>query len=274
MRSEGIVDIGQRPGPAGEIAQADARPQNAGDIGKSRIEEGGARDRPALACDLRRGVKTLIHHFVCLAVDGDEGVADREQGRDDQRWALGDIDPKPARADRDDTNVILADNTFSQVLPNSSEFGPEGARGAKLRLTDWGGAEASALVHWHRPDNLIRARVAFVWRDGFDPDSAFVRQNAEVGLTALAQAFGNRQQAAAGVEEGAAKIHFPETAVDVARKAMAEIRIGIRLVALPHSLDEVVQFPLDWMVSSPEVDEATIKVWSIEVENAGHDRLS
>ncbi len=105
--------------------------------------------------------------------------------------------------------------------------------------------QGPTLIDRHRAHDLVRPRSAFVRGDGLDPDAATVFEDAQVWLAAFALTIDDGQQSPPRFEERATQIHFPETPIDVAREALAEVGIGIGLVALPHLLQQGVKLALE-----------------------------
>ncbi|MFD2427987.1 hypothetical protein ACFSUK_06835 [Sphingobium scionense] len=216
-------------------------------------------------------MESFLDDIAGLSIDRDEGIADWEQrGHDKRQRPFGDIDTEAACADGDDPHVVRADNALSEVACDLLRLRPERARRAQLRLADRRGGETTTFIHRDRSHNLIGTWVALVGCDRFDPDAPSLFYDAQIRLTAGALTLDDRQQRAARFEQRAAKVHFPEPAIDVAREALAEVRISIRLIGRPQRFDQLVKLLLVAGFRRPEVHEAAVEILSIDIKQARH----
>lgn len=216
-------------------------------------------------------MESFLDDITGLAINRDERITDREQrGHDKWQRSFGDIDTKAACADGDDPHVVRADSTLGKIACDLLRFRPEGARRAQLRLADRRGGETTAFIHWDRSRDLIGTRVALVGRDRFDPDAPSLFNDAQIRLTAGPLTLDDRQQRTARFEQRAAKIHFPEPAIDIAREALGEVRISIRLIGRPQQFDQLVKLLLVAGFRRSEINEPAVEILSIDIKQARH----
>ena len=82
----------------------------------------------------------------------------------------------------------------------------------------------------------------------------------------LALALDDGKQGAARLEQRAAQIHLPKSAIDIACETLPKVGVGIRLVTPPHLLQHGVKLLLDRKLGGFQVFKPAIEIGAVDIE--------